>query len=1286
MDTNEQPDVPMQGDNVLQLHGRPRMHSLSREQYEQEVYEPTLWEGTKAAFGLENTVSSTLQLLENSGHRLDVNFMATEDHMKEWTKDLPEQYHDAFLDAQSEEHGWAIRRQMDKEMEADATLGRMGWGGLGLRLVAGVMDPIAWGAVIATEGAAAPWLFANKASRLSRAVRGAVVGAGTNVGIESYLYSQSQTKDAHDILWAAVLGAGMGAAVTPFMRGHPELDEVGGATAAATRILRQEDNRRLADALEEAEQAAPKAEAPARGPEEPVEATSGSPRDTDSSTSETPVESSPSVVALDEFRAARRDARQAYDEMESSATQASRLYDELADMNDDIRLKEAAIQWLHAIERAIPRVDGEALPAVSKADLKELPGILDNMVDEDDLEKLQEMILGLSKDKDVSAVRKELRTLTKKLVQERQRKLQEAERLSANEVYLRDRYAKLKAREDELNERLDGTARSVGAAQVRQHGVDYPLLDESELDAKLDDMDIPVRMQGVLGRARYDIIGRLLRSHSPYVRAMAGKLAEDAVGRADHAVAGKTASEVATHIRELAQYNVYKVAEPAFRQWVRDRGGNWLDMFKPQNRREFYEEVSAYIRDVDREFPSSVRATGNAMRKEYANFLQKAKAARLKGFEHIPEDPTYLPRFADKVAVRQLNAEFADSEIVKLIQGAILKAVPDIDAMKLEIKGVPYSERLAKGYWKKMRSLERGLDTDFAHPIGVDNNALIRQVLKEDDVDEATIQNIEEALSRANRTKDGGKLSRAKARLDLDETHSAKLKMRDGTEREVLLSELFENDAEKLFSVYSRQLSGHIALGQQGWRSKADFQRWLQLAQNNSAELSDAKTAAKEAELLQFLYDGITGVPLERDPASWLSTAGRVARDWNFVRIMNQVGFAQVAEIGNMVGAVGWRAVLTHVPELRATMRRLKSGELEDSYASQLEAIWSIGTQRLRNQVSTRYDEYGYGVGGRALQGYDNAMQYAKRITADISLMAPVNMMLHRTAVKAVIQNLTDSAQELAKLSPKRLASIGISQEMLPRIQKLLLDHTTRKDSLFGKGRKVNGLDMASMMKADPEAADILVHGVNRWVKRIIQENDIGSTHEWMHSSLGKMLFQFRSFMLVAWGKQTLHNIHMADMQSFAMFSYSMMFGGLAYSAQTAINSVGRADQSEFLEERLNPTALALAAFQRAGASSLVPAAVDTAWTTFGGQSPLFAYGRSTGLAADMLMGNPTVDLAQKITGTMGITKNLRGDHELSQKNVRDVWGLLWFNNAMGVRNISNLLLNDLPTRSSSYQ
>ncbi|WP_204351298.1 hypothetical protein, partial [Serratia marcescens] len=69
---------------------------------------------------------------------------------------------------------------------------------------------------------------------------------------------------------------------------------------------------------------------------------------------------------------------------------------------------------------------------------------------------------------------------------------------------------------------------------------------------------------------------------------------------------------------------------------------------------------------------------------------------------------------------------------------------------------------------------------------------------------------------------------------------------------------------------------------------------------------------------------------------------------YNFVRVMNQVGFAQVAEIGMITGGLGLRTAISAMPSLRSLLRDARTGHLKDELAHELEWISTAGTDTLR--------------------------------------------------------------------------------------------------------------------------------------------------------------------------------------------------------------------------------------------------------------------------------------------------------------------------------------------------
>jgi hypothetical protein len=186
-----------------------------------------------------------------------------------------------------------------------------------------------------------------------------------------------------------------------------------------------------------------------------------------------------------------------------------------------------------------------------------------------------------------------------------------------------------------------------------------------------------------------------------------------------------------------------------------------------------------------------------------------------------------------------------------------------------------------------------------------------------------------------------------------------------------------------------------------------------------------------------------------------------------------------------------------------------------------------------------------------------------------------------------------------------------------------------------------------------------------------------------MTGTLGKILTQFRVFMLVSYSKQFLHNINRRDFAAFQGMMYSMLFGGLAYTLQTHVNAIGRDDKELFLQERLSIDEIAKASFQRAGWASLFPAFIDTGRSLVG-EDPLFAYGRSTGLASNLFRGIPLVDLVDNASkAVVGGSRALFNDeYQWSRGQQRALNSLAPFQNAMGIKNVMNLTLEGLPTNS----
>jgi len=111
-----------------------------------------------------------------------------------------------------------------------------------------VLDPVALGVSIATEGAAAPYIYGAKVTRLGRMLRGALVTGTTNAALEAMLVSQNETMDVEDVYYAAILGAGLGGFFASLRKGGKTVTP-GGTDEAYLKALNDLDKEVTKDVV-----------------------------------------------------------------------------------------------------------------------------------------------------------------------------------------------------------------------------------------------------------------------------------------------------------------------------------------------------------------------------------------------------------------------------------------------------------------------------------------------------------------------------------------------------------------------------------------------------------------------------------------------------------------------------------------------------------------------------------------------------------------------------------------------------------------------------------------------------------------------------------------------------------------------------------------------------------------------------------------------------------------------------------------------------------------------------
>lgn len=793
--------------------------------------------------------------------------------------------------------------------------------------------------------------------------------------------------------------------------------------------------------------------------------------------------------------------------------------------------------------------------------------------------------------------------------------------------------------------------------------------------------------QSTYGEVRFDMVGQLKSSKIGTVRQLADLLGEDAVAPGQiTADLIKTTETKATTARFYRNYDSNYVA------WAKSLNINYLGREFGKSRKDFGVLVADEVEIPGSATNPHIINAANAFRKEMSTMLNKAKKANVTGFDNVPENPTYFAHLWDSAKFREIRSKYRNKELIpELLSTALSRANPSMDP---EI-----AKSIGEGMYKNIINRSMGMDSGLSRIFSTDQREVLKEILQEEEL--LSDAKIESLLNQIHAKPQKG-MPRTRRRLNFDIEATVE------SEGQIIsIKDLMNRNAEDVFNIYTNQVVGKTALARKGIVSDSDFQKRLRdISEEGDNKNIDVKD---DIEKLNVLYQIISGKPSPKisDPSALGNRLTRLLLDYSFIRVMNQVGFAQVAELGNAVSIDGVTGLIRVLPQFKSMLKRVRNGEIEDPVINDIEAFVGVGADRLIHNAVNKFDPedmLAKGRGGVLSDIVDkgtNVIQPLKRITADISGMAQITLALERAAARIATQQLVDlsfgiksinfarglksltvNGTERQKDIARRMKSLGLDEDMSQRVfQQIRENAVLAPSSFFGNSRKVRRINLEQW--ADEDARDAFIFAISRWTRQSIQQNDVGNLNVHMTGTLGKILTQFRTFMLVSYSKQFLHNIHRRDFAAFQGMMYSMLFGGLAYTLQTHVNAIGRDDKELFLQERLAIPEIGKAAFQRAGWASLFPALIDTGRYLVG-EDPYFAYGRTTGLASNIIKGVPLVDLVDKTSQVFaGGTRSLFNDeYQWSKGQQRAFNSLAPFSNAVGIKNVMNLTLQGLPTNA----
>lgn len=680
---------------------------------------------------------------------------------------------------------------------------------------------------------------------------------------------------------------------------------------------------------------------------------------------------------------------------------------------------------------------------------------------------------------------------------------------------------------------------------------------------------------------------------------------------------------------------------------------------KEASKEAFDEEIARVMRGgtSDSQFVNKMAAF-QRKEQERIHELQRnpGKGSPVKGSEAWVDN--YLTRrySSAKIAAKMAQAG-GKAAVVSQLARAMKNVSPEL--------ATELGERIVDISMKSRRS---SLDFSF---LGKPKEDVVNLLTREHGLKAPDAQRIADALERLTKGSDAGNPSQFKSRIELDELE---------------IEDLLENSASSLFRSYARSGYGWAALARQGIDSEATFKRLLGEAVDEKAAMGQftevdnlglkASKNRRELKNLEEAFDFIVGRSVGEDPTRLSAAVGRMVRKTNYARLMNMMGISVLFEGMKVLSQTGLKATLRQMPEMLAIRRSIRDGKFIDELSEETAQLTGWLNEADVRVAHSRIEEFG--VGGEVKQSWlskgENLLDKAGQITSNISLANWADGYTRRLAGKAMLQSFLDAARtgKPHTLGKARLAEIGIDDDLMDAIRKEFMKPGGASWNEFGKLKKLN------IENWDHETRIRFGIAVRRWGSYIIQEQTFGSLPGFASTTGGKLLMQFRSFVMGAWVKQTHHMVKHGDFRSGMDFLATLVGGYLSYMAYVQLTAMGRDDKDKYLERMLDEKTVYAQAFARSAGSSFLPGLIDTGADAFGFEK-LFDH-RNSGLSSNFITGNPTYDLIfNKGYGALKGAIRSTKEGEVDDDTARNFFNLLPFQNWFGLKSFINNLVNDLP-------
>lgn len=655
----------------------------------------------------------------------------------------------------------------------------------------------------------------------------------------------------------------------------------------------------------------------------------------------------------------------------------------------------------------------------------------------------------------------------------------------------------------------------------------------------------------------------MLKSPSPLVRMLASELVEDASGIAGKRRNTAAISKYLIECQMMANatndvqdaYDVWKVGKPGAS--LKDELFNGA-LWDNWNRTLATEIEARRAAGAPVSTDANVKAAVDSLEAAYQRIADAQRKFDTIGAAGLPKTSVgYMPHKMNPQAVMNMTND----------QRQVLHSVLVDQFVTIEGWDISFSDKLASQYMARVRARASGDYGSELHGAGMAE--VVREALVGMKLPEDVIEGHMDKFMK-------GAMGQTKGRIELDLN-----KVYQTPDGDFKLMDIFETDQIELLRKQAGGASGEVALTKHGIRGRPAIQM-IRDAMQYGADGKRVPVNGPEFAAFDQMIAEFRNEPFGTHTGRWLDRAMQA----NSLVRLGGVFFNQLAETLNgvaHVGAIRAFESISSLPRLREEIIALSKGQKVDNPiigSIEIAGGAEFGTDAYKFVMPFDSPNHAYPTYGQdTLTATDRLLRGGGYLQGKISGWRALHSAQQRGMAEQIVHKMMRYIRE--GNDDVALQQFGVT----PELRKYLATNMSSFAKFDPSGRLVE-FDATKIV--DPDIRDNVVQVVHRGTSQIIQGTFIGERGKWAHDGMMKMMTQFRTFSITSmekqWGRQRNSR---GPMAAFGLLVGTMAMAAPIYMARTYLNSIGREDQQEYLEQRLSPEMIARATLNYTASSGM---------------------------------------------------------------------------------------------------